>query len=259
VNIKLAQFKEHLSHFEKVIIGHRGAAALAPENTLGSFKIACELGCPLIELDVHQIRDDNNANELIVIHDDTLDRTTNHTGEVSQISLPDLPQILTKDGTSIPLLSEVISLIENEMKTMNTVIGLNIELKGDNTGLLTANYMKAIDVIPTIVSSFKLKELRAFRAADKDTPIAPLFHRWEDSCTEIGEELNAVAINCSAKIVNENRVKLIKERGFKVFVYTVNSQNKAEELFNMGVDGIFTDHPDKMKHWLNYSNTDSFR
>ena len=180
-------------------------------------------------------------------------------GKVSQISLADLPQILTKDGASVPLLSEVISLIENEMKTLNTVIGLNIELKGDNTGLLTANYMKAIDAIPTIVSSFKLKELKAFRAADKHTPIAPLFHRWEDSCTEIGEELNAVAINCSVKIVNENRVKFIKERGFKVFAYTVNSPNKAEELFNMGVDGIFTDHPDKMKHWLNYSNTDSFR
>ena len=93
MNIKLAQFKKHLSHFEKVIIGHRGAAALAPENTLGSFKIACELGCPIIELDVHQIRDDLTANELIVIHDDTLDRTTNHKGKVSQISLPDLPPV----------------------------------------------------------------------------------------------------------------------------------------------------------------------
>ena len=102
-----------------------------------------------------------------------------------------------QDGASVPLLSEVISLIENEMKTLNTVIGLNIELKGDNTGLLTANYIKAIDAIPTIVSSFKLKELRAFRAADKNTPLAPLFHRWENSCTEIAEELNAVAINCS--------------------------------------------------------------
>ena len=142
---------------------------------------------------------------------------------------------------------------------MNTVIGLNIELKGDNTGLLTANYIKAIDAIPTIVSSFKLKELRAFRAADKTTPLAPLFHRWEDSCTKIAEELNAVAINCSVKIVNENRVKLIKERGLKVFVYTVNSPKKAEELFNMGVDGIFTDNPDKMKNWLSYSNTDSLK
>ena len=196
---------------------------------------------------------------MIVIHDDTLDRTTNHKGKVSQISLADLPQILTKDGASVPLLSEVISLIENEMKTLNTVIGLNIELKGNNTGLLTANYIKAIDAIPTIVSSFKLKELRAFRAADKNTPLAPLFHRWEDSCTEIAEELNAVAINCSVKIVNENRVKLIKERGFKVFVYTVNSPKKAEELFNMGVDGIFTDNPDKMKNWLSYSNTDSLK
>ena len=250
MNIKLAQFREHLSHFEKVVVGHRGAAALAPENTLGSFKIACELGCPLIELDVHQVRDDNKTNELIVIHDDTLDRTTNHKGKVSQISLADLPQILTKDGASIPLLREVISLIKNEMKTLNTVIGLNIELKGDNTGFLTANYMKAIDAIPTIVSSFKLEELRAFRAADKETPVAPLFHRWEDSCIEIAEELNATAINCSAKIVNQKRVELIRERGLKVFVYTVNSRNKAEELFNMGVDGIFTDHPDRMGNWL---------
>ncbi|GIS51918.1 MAG: hypothetical protein Ct9H90mP27_4090 [Gammaproteobacteria bacterium] len=99
MNIKLAKFPgEHLSHFEKVVVGHRGAAALAPKNTLGSFKIACELGCPLIELDVHQVRDDSKKNELIVIHDDTLDRTTNQKGKVSQISLADFPQILTKDG-----------------------------------------------------------------------------------------------------------------------------------------------------------------
>ena len=71
--------------------------------------------------------------------------------------------------------------------------------------------------------------------------------------------LDSTTTTDQVKIVNENRVKLIKERGFKVFVYTVNSPKKAEELFNMGVDGIFTDHPDKMKHWLNYSNTDSFR
>ena len=249
MNIKLEQLQKHLSHFEKVIIGHRGAAGLALENTLGSFKIACELGCPFIELDVHQVRN-NDSSELIVIHDDTLDRTTNHKGKVNQISLPDLPQILTKDGASVPLLNEVISLIENEMETLNTIIGLNIELKGDNTGLHTANYIKAIDKIPTLVSSFKLEELRAFRAADKETPVAPLFHRWEESCIKIAEELDAIAINCSAKIVNKKRVELIKERGLKVFVYTVNSLKSAEELFNMGVDGIFTDRPDRMKNWL---------
>ena len=249
MNIKLAQFQEHLSHFEKVIFGHRGAAGLALENTLGSFKIACELGCPFIELDVHQVKK-NNSSELVVIHDDTLNRTTNHKGKVSQISLTELPQILTKDGASVPLLNEVISLIENEMNTLNKIIGLNIELKGDNTGLHTADYIKAIDKIPTIVSSFKLEELRAFRAADKETPVAPLFHRWEESCIKIAEELNAIAINCSAKIVNQKRVELIKEEGLKVFVYTVNSAKSAEEFFNMGVDGIFTDHPDRMENWL---------
>ena len=256
MNIKLAQFREHLSNFEKVIIGHRGAAGLALENTFDSFKIACELGCPLIELDVHQIGHGNDFSELLVIHDDTLDRTTNRKGKVSQISLTDLPQILTKNGSSMPLLSQVISLIKKEMALSHQVIGLNIELKGNNTGSLTAKYIKAIDMVPTLISSFKLNELRAFRSADRDTPVAPLLNRWEHSCIEVAEELNAIAINCSVKIVSAERIELIKKQGFKIFVYTVNSLEKAKELFNMGVDGIFTDHPNRMNNWLRKAKTD---
>ena len=233
-----------------MIIGHRGAASLAPENTLASFNAACEAGCAFLELDVHQLKIDDEKNELIVIHDDTLERTTNATGEVSKLRESDLINIQTEDGQPIPYLKEVISLIKHRINVEKRTIGLNIELKGDHTGKLTAKYIQEESSIPILVSSFKHRELFEFREIDKHTPVAPLFHKWDAACFELARNLDAYAINCSNKIITQERVEAIKQNNFKVFAYTVNLRNEAKRLQDLGVDGIFSDRPDRMKEWM---------
>ncbi len=250
MNSKLTRLTNHLSKFDFTIIGHRGAAGLAPENTLSSFKAACDLGCTFLELDVHQLATEENGNELIVIHDSTLERTTNAVGKVSKLTADDLPNIKTEDGQPLPYLKDVILLLNQTALVENRTIGLNIELKGNQTGKLTAQYIQKETNIPILVSSFKHRELFEFRKIDKDTPVALLLHEWDSACFDLARELNAYAINCSRKIVTPKRIQTIKQHNFKVFVYTVNSMREAHRLYEMGVDGIFSDRPDRMKEWL---------
>ena len=250
MNSKLTRFSDHLSNFGFAIIGHRGAAGLAPENTLSSFKAACDQGCSFLELDVHQLKCVDNENELLVIHDNTLERTTNASGRVSGLTETKLANIKTEDGKPLPYLKDVLALIKQRARIEKRTIGLNIELKGNQTGKLTAKYIKKESKIPMLISSFKHEELFEFREIDKSTPVAPLFHKWDKDCIEIASSLSALAINCSRKIITPKRVEKIKQHNFKVFVYTVNSTREAERLCEMGVDGIFSDRPDRMKEWL---------
>jgi glycerophosphoryl diester phosphodiesterase len=104
-------------------IGHRGACGHAPENTLSSFELAIEMGCPWIELDVYHI-----DGELLVIHDDTLERTTNGTGDVMDQSVAYLRTLDAGDGQQIPTLNEIIELVGHRA-------GINVELKGPDTEL----------------------------------------------------------------------------------------------------------------------------
>ena len=250
MNSKLTRLSNHLSNFDFTIIGHRGAAGLAPENTLSSFNAACDSGCPFLELDVHQLKRVDHENELIVIHDDTLERTTNAFGRVSDLTEQKLTNIKTVDGRPLPYLRDVIVLIKQRARIEKRTIGLNIELKGNQTGKLTARYIKKESKIPILISSFKHQELFEFREIDENTPVAPLFHKWDNACIEIARGLSAFAINCSRKIITPKRIEKIRQHNFKVFVYTVNSKREAERLYEMGVDGIFSDRPDRMKDWL---------
>ena len=120
-----------------LIIGHRGAAGLAPENTLPSFQRALALQCEAVELDVHRVED-----TLVVIHDHKLDRTTNTKGRVSELSLEDLTAIDAGDGAPIPTLTQVLSLAREYAGDQYQIL-VNIELKGAGTAELTASVIRA--------------------------------------------------------------------------------------------------------------------
>ena len=227
------------------IIGHRGAAGLAPENTLASFATAIAYGCPMVELDVHKITDVGGQSQLAVIHDADLSRTTNGRGRVADLRVSDLAVIDAGEGERIPLLRDVIALMDAHAAETGKEIILNVELKGPGTGRVVAEYLATIDN-PVLVSSFNHEELARFRSVDGLTPVAPLFDKWQTQWLEIAEALEASAVNLSSKIAWPKRLAAIREAGYDVFVYTVNSLRRARQLKKNGASGIFTDRPDKM-------------
>ncbi len=231
------------------VIGHRGAAGLAPENTLLSFRTALELGCPMLELDVYRLA--GAAPALCVIHDETLDRTTNRSGPVAELSAELLTRIDAGQGQAIPTLHQVIELL-NDFRPHPQGGGplLNIELKGPETAAPVAATLRQHPDLAALVSSFDHSQLTDFRRLDSTTPVAPLYSRWRKNWPSTAAQLGAAAVNLAVRIARPERIRAIAAEGYNVFVYTVNDPATARQLHDAGASGIFTDRPDLMQRWL---------
>ena len=154
-----------------LIIGHRGAAGLAPENTIASFRLAIELGCPMLELDVQRIYSEDGTPRLVVFHDDKLDRTTNAKGLITDYSVEALEKVRCADDLAIPMLEDVITLL-----AVHPNVGLNIELKSKATADLVAQTIQANPHIPVLVRGTEKIEgevtpsvIRGLRGATQST------------------------------------------------------------------------------------------
>ncbi|HLD30097.1 MAG TPA: glycerophosphodiester phosphodiesterase family protein [bacterium] len=219
-------------------IGHRGAAGYEPENTLRSFRKAFELGTDMAELDVHLCK----TGELVVIHDDTVDRTTDGKGPVSETTLRELKKLDAGKGERIPLLSEVLELLGGRT-------AVNVELKGRGSARETADVLKKYvktgwppDLF--LVSSFSIEELLAFRSIDRETRIGYCMD------TKIPEsrlkKLIFFSIHLSLDLATAANIRRFKREGYKVFVWTVNDRDTAARLIHAGADGLFSDFPDRI-------------
>ena len=222
-----------------LIIGHRGAAGLVPENTLPGFARAIELGVDALELDVHVCED-----RLCVIHDDTLERTTSGTGPIASHSLASLRALDAGGGASVPLLEEVLALVPEG-------IGINIELKGANTALPLARLLaegvaRAPARFDLLVSSFDHSQLRTFRECSPEIPVAPLFSRWRGDPVQIARDFGSRYINLSRKLITPARCRALKAAGLQMLVYTINDLEEARHLVALGITGVFTDYPDRI-------------
>lgn len=221
------------------LVGHRGAAGLVAENTLPSFQKAAALGANAVELDVYAV-----DSELLVIHDDTLRRTTNGRGRVMGSSLDKLRALDagmdTAKGAQIPLLSEVLA-------TLPSNVAVNIELKGPQTAEPVVRALAALQPRQQIlVSSFEHKQLARFRELDQQTAVAPLFHTSKRGMLDIAASLDACAINLNVKIASKARLQQIRSAGFGALIYTVNNLRSARRLARDGATGVFTDFPDRI-------------
>lgn len=220
-------------------IGHRGARGYAPENTLKSIAKAMELGAPWVEVDVYSV-----DNHLVVIHDKRLGRTTNGNGFVSKKSFSYLRSLNAGDGEKIPTLEEVLDLIWEKA-------GINIELKGPGTAqpvtkLILDRVRDGWDINNFLVSSFDHHALSEVRKLDKSIRIGVLLDGISKDYPSITEELNAYSVNQKIDFVDEKFITDAHGRGLKVFVYTVNNTDDIKRMKAMGVDGVFTDYPDRV-------------
>lgn len=220
-----------------ICIGHRGAMGYKPENTLASFQLALDMGCRWLELDVYAVE-----GELVVIHDDTLERTTNGGGNVMDRSLDYLRSLDAGDGQQIPLLSEVIDLVARRAV-------INVELKGPGTAETTSRLLDAYcgrgwSAEDFLLSSFKHEELAL---GDPAYRRGALFGRRGDTdYVAAARALGAWSINLDLRTANEDVVTAAHDAGFKVLIYTVNETDDIARMRALGVDGVFTNYPDRV-------------
>lgn len=241
-----------------IIIAHRGASAYAPENTIAAFNVAFDMGADGIELDVAQ----NKDGEVVVIHDETVDRTTNGTGKVreltsSQLHLLDAGAHFHEafTGEHIPSLQEVFELFGQKLL-------INVEIK---------NFSSPFDDLPekvtNMIKKFRLEDrvilssfnpvalIKAGRLAP-EIPLAiltmssiPALIRWT-----IERTVHHQAVHPDQKLVTEEWLARNQSKCSRVNVWTVNQPEQIKALFDIGVDGIITNYPDLARDVLNNTN-----
>jgi len=224
------------------IIGHRGASGYKPENTLASFQSAIAQGVDMIELDVCALP----SGQVVVMHDDTVNRTTNGDGAIATYEYADLQKLDAGSGQHVPLLIEVLDLIHKR-------VPINIELKrGNNIAVLVSEIIDYYVTQKTwsrslfVVSSFDHKILREFAALQPDVRLGVLFRDAPTRYWAASNEHTVFSANMDAAHITRDNVLQAHRRGFKVYAYTVNSKKQARHLRAMKVDGIFTNYPDKL-------------
>ncbi|MGL4355380.1 MAG: glycerophosphodiester phosphodiesterase [Aeromonas popoffii] len=221
------------------IIAHRGASGLAPENTLKAIRLALALGAQAIEIDVQRA-----DGELWVFHDRRLERCTNGGGVLTAQSRAYLAGLDAGEGEPIPTLWQVMEAIAGRAE-------LHIELKGaqtaDEVAVLTRRAEAQLGFTPAhwVVSSFHHSELARFAALRPEIRLGALTATIPFTLAEFAAELGAWSLNCDVDFVDAALVMDAHRRGLKVLVYTVDHTADLAALVAMGVDGIFTNRPDR--------------
>lgn len=221
--------------------GHRGAAGHEPENTLRSIRRALELGADGIEVDAYFV-----DGELVVIHDATLQRTTNGRGRVADHSFAQLRALDAGLGEQIPTLTEVFDTVAHRAV-------INVELKGPRTAapvaMLVSDYVqhRGWRWEEFLVSSFDHEQLKTAKQLVPALRIGALINRVPRGLAAFAERLGAWSVNPHRLCVSPALVADAHQRGLKVFVFTVNEPKDLARMKAMGVDGVFSDFPERVR------------
>ena len=215
-----------------LIIGHRGTAALEPENTLLSVSRALEIGVDAVEIDVRMTRD----NHLVVIHDDTVDRTTDGTGRVKALDLGQIQRLNAGKGTKIPTLDEVFGFVGNRITVF-------VELKEAGTEDAVVELIRKHDVFDTtVVISFWHRLVVSAKQSDDRIKTGVLMVGCPVD-TSVASAAQADVLMMKYTFVDKDFVDIAHRDGMKLFVWNVDQLGLAESYARMGVDGIGSNDP----------------
>ncbi|MBY0377238.1 MAG: glycerophosphodiester phosphodiesterase [Gammaproteobacteria bacterium] len=230
-----------------IIIAHRGANALAPENTLEAFNLAYQMGADWIECDVVLTADGIP----VILHDRSLWRTARKRVYIDKLNYAALKEYnvgryFSKNHalTPVPSLKDVLDLALQYQR------GINIEIKpalpeyahetAERSWQVIAPY---INRIPILVSSFEIEVLYWYQQHAPQVKLGYLLSHWQLDWQEKAKRLNAISIHCQEKLLTPKHLSALKLAGYIVLAYTVNDVAHAQALWAMGVDGFFSDDP----------------
>lgn len=250
------------------IIAHRGLSSLAPENTFVAVKATAKIGATWVEIDIQLLKDDTP----VVLHDNDLFRTTDGEGMVYDHTIETIETIDAGSwfdehfkGEKLPTLKEMLEVIEE----LN--LGLIVEVKyclGYHDDFTKKQIEHTMHVILTqlqrspapprglIISSSYAPFLKEIRKQNNKINIGCLYSTYDKDYLTFAKSIQAVSIHLERKILLDDivrgtsMVEKIKQENMDVYVYTVNEETDAKKLFDMGIDGIFTDYPQIFPRYL---------
>jgi glycerophosphoryl diester phosphodiesterase len=231
------------------VIGHRGAKAYAPENTLASIHAAADLGIQWVEVDVKLTKD----SIAIIFHDEELERCTGTSGLVKDFTLEEIRELDAGSwygesfiGEKIPTLEELLNAV------LERGMGVNLEIKPcPGREVETAEVMLDIatriwpdDQPPPLVSSFQHVSLETAMDMMPEWPRGFLMDEHAGNWKEIADYIKAATININGNKITRDELEEYMEYGKPILAYTINQPDKARELLRWGVDSFFADNPD---------------
>ena len=217
-------------------IGHRGAAAHAPENTLLSIESALKLGVDLIEVDVQRTSDGS----LVILHDKRVDRTTDGTGYLSELTLEEVRRLDAGSGQKIPLLNEVLAAVRGRS-------GIMLELIEEGIAKDVVDCVKASAIQEQVIyASFLHAELLAVREVEESALTSALIEGIPVNETSFAHDAHVTHVGLSFDSTRPGFIQNLHECGCHVFVYTLNDFVDIERAMLWDVDGIISDRPERV-------------
>ena len=230
-------------------IAHRGASAYAPENTVASFDKALELGAGHVEMDLHFSGD----GQIVVIHDDTLDRTTNGTGPVASHTLTQLKQLDAGAwfadryaGERVPSLGELLERYKGEFH-----FHLEIKARAEHLSERAIDLVRGYGWLDRVtITSFQREPLQQARSYAPELPTGWLVRELEDGMVAQAQQMGVAEICPHASLVTADLVDDLHGKGFMVRAYGVGDEEVMRRVVDAGVDGMTIDFPDKLAEYL---------
>lgn len=229
-----------------LVIAHRGASGELPENTLPAYELAVAQGADMIEIDLHTTRD----GAIVITHDEALEELGGR-GEVADATLEEVRRLDAGGGARVPTLVEVLDAFGER-------IPFNFELKRGSRAEYAGMEAAAVEetvrrglLEQTLFSSFYPPLLEALRGVSPDVRIAVLVSpRFPQGAVERARALGAEALNPERSLASRELLEAAHEEGMAVYVYTVDDRDEMRRLIDLGVDGLFTNHPRRMRELL---------
>jgi glycerophosphoryl diester phosphodiesterase len=217
-------------------VGHRGAAGHAPENTLAAIQKGIALGVDFVEIDVRRTAD----GVLVVLHDETVNRTTDGKGRVDRLSLQEVKKFNAGNGEHIPTLEEVLRIASERA-------GLMLELKITGVAQQTVNAVREAGFRdPVIYASFLHDELNHVRAVDPGASLMVLFSALSRASVARAMKYGSSYVGLRHDKATHALVDSFHRADLLVFVYTANTPSDIQRALTLDVDGVISNFPDRI-------------
>jgi glycerophosphoryl diester phosphodiesterase len=216
------------------VVGHRGAAGVEPENTIRGFRYALELGVDYVECDVHLTKD----NQLIVMHDETVDRTTNGTGAIRNLTFAEIRSLDAGKGERVPTLTEVLEVVKDKAILL-------IELKGEGVEENAVQTVKEKQMDKQVIfTSFHLDRIRQVKNLASSLKVGAIFGKLpSDSCQQ-ALRAGASGIGVHYRNLRQELVEEAHRHGLDVRAWNPDTVPEMQAMIDLGVDGVSSNRPD---------------